>query len=349
MKKRNLSAKEKIHNFYTKNLKKSKIKNIFLIFKKKLDTQKVNSISVAISGGPDSMALAFLSQCYAIKKNIKFSYFTVDHKIRKDSTKEAKIIKKKLKNFGINCKILTWNKNKKISNLQSNARENRYDLIFNQCVKKKINLVLTAHHKGDLYENFFIRLLRGSGLKGLSSFKNLKSKINKNKDVFIFRPLLDFSKNDLEYIASETFNFFIKDPSNENINFLRVKVRKLIYQLNKEGLDFNKFHLTLENLFKSNQTIDFYVKKNIEDNSNYLNNQKKFILNETFFNQPDEVVFRSFSEIIHKIGVENKLTRGSKILNLINYINFSQNFKKKTLSGCIFEKSNKSIIISQEK
>ena len=51
----------------------------------------------------------------------------------------------------------------------------------------------------------------------------------------------------------------------------------------------------------------------------------------------------------HKIGVKNKLTRGSKILNLVNYINFSQNFKKKTLSGCIFEKSNKSIIISQEK
>ena len=114
---------------------------------------------------------------------------------------------------------------------------------------------------------------------------------------------MDFSKNDLVYIASETFNFFIKDPSNENINFLRIKVRKLIYQLNEEGLDFNKFQLTLENLFKSNQTIDFYVKKNIEEKSNYLNNKKIFILNETFFNQPDDVVFRSISEIIHKICI----------------------------------------------
>ena len=348
MNQRNLSAKKKIHNFYFKSLKNSKIKKIYFKFKKNLDIQKSTNMAVAISGGSDSIALAFLSKCYALENNTKFTYFIVDHKIRKESTKEAKITKNKLKTFGIKSEILTCYKKIKKSNLQSAARENRYNLIFNKCFKNKINLVLTAHHMNDMYENFFIRMLRGSGLKGLSSFRNSKTKIKKDKNIFIFRPLLDISKNDLEYISNKTFNFFIKDPSNENEIFLRVKVRKLINQLNKEGLNFGKFKLTLENLFKSNQTIEYYVKKNINFNSKFLKNVNKIIINDNFFNNPDEIVFRSLSELIHKFGNKNQFTRGSKISNLIREINFSQNFQKKTLSGCIFEKTNKSIIISRE-
>ena len=58
--------------------------------------------------------------------------------------------------------------------------------------------------------------------------------------------------------------------------------------------------------------------------------------------------FRSFSELIHNVGNKISYTRGKKILNLISNINSTENFKKKTLSGCIFEKVNKSIIISRE-
>ena len=68
-----------------------------------------------------------------------------------------------------------------------------------------------------------------------------------------------------------------------------------------------------------------------------------------FFNQPEEVVFRSLSKLILKMGNKKSFTRGKKILNLLNDINSNKNFKKKTLSGCILEKVNKSIIISKEK
>ncbi len=349
MKKKNLSAKKKIHNFYLKNLKSTKILKIYSKFKKILDKQNTKNMVAAISGGSDSMALAFLTKCYSIEKNCKFFYFIVDHRLRDDSTKEAKLTKKFLKYYGINCEILTWNRKKKNSNLQSIARENRYGLIFKKCFKKKIKLILTAHHENDLYENFFIRLLRGSGLKGLSSFSSLKAKIKKDKNIFIFRPLINVPKNDLLYITKKTFNFYIKDVSNENDKFLRVKIRKLIDKLNLNGLDLKKFKMTLKNLHKSNETIDFYVKKNIKNNSIVLDSKKSIMINENFFNQPLEIVFRSLSELTHKIGNKDKYTRGSKILNLINDINSSENFKKKTLSGCSFEKLNKSIIISQER
>ena len=348
MKKRNLSAKKKIHNFYLDKLKNPRIKKIYLEFEKNIGEYNSKKFSVAVSGGLDSMALAFLAKCYSLRKNIDYFYFTVDHKLRTASTKEAIQIKKKLKKYGILCEILTWNNNKNFSNLQAKARENRYNLIFQKSLKNKVNLVLTAHQKNDLYENFFIRLLRGSGLKGLSSFQSNKTKIKKFFEVYIVRPLLNISKEDLSYVTRNTFDFNIVDPSNENENFLRIKIRKLINQLKQSGLNFDKFNITLKNLNESNRAIEFYVKKNINENTSYLNKKKIIIINKDFFNQPREVVFRSISTLIHNSGNKNNFTRGKKILSLLNDIGYNKNFKKKTLSGCIFEKVNESIIISKE-
>jgi len=348
MKKRNLSAKKKIHNFYLEKLKNPRIKQVYSKFEKNLLQYNLSKLSIAVSGGSDSMALAFLAKCHSIKKNLNYLYFIVDHKLRSSSTKEAILTKNKLKKFDIICDILTWKNNNSSSNIQAKAREKRYDLIFQKSINNKAKLVLTAHQKNDLYENFFIRLLRGSGLKGLSSFQKHEKKINKNMNVYLLRPLLNISKEDLFYITQNTFKFNIEDPSNNDDHYLRVKIRKLINQLNEDGLTFEKFQNTLRNLGKSNTAIEFYVKKNIEENSKWLNKKKSKIINEIFFNQPDEVIFRSLSELIHNIGNKTSYARGKKILNLINNIISSKNFKKQTLSGCIFEKVNKSIIISKE-
>jgi len=348
MKKTNLSAKKKIHNFYLGKLKNPKIKKIYSEFEKNIRKYNLQKFSIAVSGGTDSMALTFLAKCHSIKKNINYHYFTVDHKLRSNSTKEAMKTKKQLKKHGVICEILTWKNNKNFSNIQAKARENRYELIFKKSLNSGVNMVLTAHQKDDLYENFFIRLLRGSGLKGLSSFQSNKTQIIKNLKVFILRPLINISKDDLSYLTRNTFNFNIQDSSNENDNFLRIKIRKLINQLKQNGLSFEKFNITLKNLNESNKAIEFYVKKNISENTRLLSKKNSIIINEFFFNQPEEVVFRSLSKLIHNKGSKKNYTRGKKIFSLLNDINSSKNFKKKTLSGCILEKVNKSIIISKE-
>jgi tRNA(Ile)-lysidine synthase len=348
MKKKNLSAKKKIHNFYSKKLDNPRIRKIYLNFKKKLSDYKPKKLSVAVSGGADSMALSFLAKCYSLEKNINVSFFIVDHKLRKNSTYEANLVKSKLKQFKIRSEILTIKKKIKSSNLQSFARENRYKLIFKNSLNKKIDIVLTAHHRDDLLENFFIRLLRGSGLKGLISFGKLRSKVYNDDKIFILRPLIDLSKKDLTYVVKHTFDFNVEDPSNFEDKFLRVKIRDLITKLEKEGLSFEKFKLSLDHLGKSNSAIDYYVKKNITNNSNFLIPPQIVVLKEKFLKQPDEIVFRSFSEIIQKVGKRKSYTRGLKVENLINYLRFSKNIKKKTLSGCIIQKINNTVIISKE-
>ncbi len=348
MKKKNLSVKKKIHNFYSKKLSDPKIKKIYLNFKKKLSSHVPNNFCVAVSGGVDSLALSFLAKCYSLEKKQQVYFFIVDHKLRKNSTSEANLVKKKLKSFQISSQILTLKKIKKLKNLQSYARDNRYKLITKHSLNKKIDFILTAHHSDDLLENFFIRLLRGSGLRGLISFDRIKSKIKFEDKILILRPLLDVPKKDLIYLTKNTFNFYVEDPSNFDDKFLRAKVRKLISKLEEDGLTFGGFKLSLNNLSKSNKAIDYYVKKNINDNSNYLTLTKTFILKKNFFKQPDEIVFRSFSDLIQRVGKRNFYARGEKVENLLNDLKFSKKDIKKTLSGCVIQKIEKSVIISPE-
>ena len=128
-----MSAKQKAHNKILKYLKNKEIFSIYKDFKKLLKAS--NSYAVAVSGGPDSLALAYFSKCFSLQNKTKFFYFIVDHRLRKDSGLEAKKVSANLKKFGINCKILTWKGKKPMSNIQSIARYNRYHLIAKECKK----------------------------------------------------------------------------------------------------------------------------------------------------------------------------------------------------------------------
>ena len=316
MKKKSLTAKKRIHKSLLNHLKDIKVNKIFIGLKNYLDKfiNKKNKIGVAISGGPDSLALAYLTKCYLLINKIDSIFFLVDHGLRKESSKEAKNVKLTLKKFDISCTILKWRGNKPNSNIQSIARNARYKLLKNACIRRNIKNILVGHHIDDLYENFFIRLLRGSGLKGLSSF----GETIKDKDNFlILRPLIKFQKKELTYISSLVFNFFIKDPSNANLFFKRIRVRKLISDLYKEGLDIKKLDLTIKNLKIANNSINFYVKKNIKNNTKLVKNKRMIILNENFFEQSQEILFRSVSEVLQKISGRYYSPRGKSIYHSI--------------------------------
>ena len=87
--------------------------------------------------------------------------------------------------------------------------------MISKCKNLGIKHILLGHHQEDLIENFFIRILRGSGLKGLISL----SKKTKLQNVTILRPLLDQKKEDLVFISKKVFDFYVKDPTNMMKNF----------------------------------------------------------------------------------------------------------------------------------
>ena len=341
---KNMSAQNKTHKEILKHLNSKKISKAFEEFSNSLIVKE--NLAVAVSGGPDSLALAYLAKCYSIKNKIKVRYFIVDHKLRKESSQEAKTVKSLLNKIDINCKILRWDGKKPSRNIQAQARDKRYSLLADECKKNDIIYLLLGHHTNDLFENFFIRLVRGSGLKGLISFsKNTKYK---HKDLNILRPLLDLEKDDLLSISKKVFNFFVTDPSNVNSDYKRTRIRNLLKALVKEGLDKNKLKLTINNLKDSDKSIKFYVKRNLENNTVFLKKSNICILSYNFFDQSHEIIFRSLTTVIHKLGKNYYPVRGKSINELIKRIN-TKSFSKVTLGGCFVDRVNDTILISKEK
>ena len=338
---KNLNVSSKTHKFLLNKLKDKRTSQIYKKFEDNLPTNE--NFIVAVSGGPDSLALSYLAKIYSIKKSLNIKYFMIDHKLRKDSTTEANFVKKKLKKYLINLNILTWHGKKPNKNLQSIARDKRYKLLVKKTKEFKIKNILLGHHLDDLFENFFIRILRGSGLKGLIS---LDRETHKNQ-INLIRPLIKIDKKDLIYISNYIFGSYIKDPSNEDDNFKRVKVRNFLKQLSLEGFDRKKFFLTIKNLKIANENIKFYVKKNLEKNITILQKQNNFILKEDFFSQSEEVVFRSFVDVIKFVGKKYYPVRGKKIGRIINLIGTKTSFKV-TLGGCVIKKVNGTVLLSKE-
>ena len=133
---KNLNVSRKTHSFLLNKLKDKRTLKIYKKFESELALN--NDFLVAVSGGPDSLALSFLSKIYSIKKSVDVKYFIVDHKLRKNSTSEAKYVQKKLKNFFIKLNILTWRGLKPKKNIQSIAREKRYLLLTDRAKKYTI-------------------------------------------------------------------------------------------------------------------------------------------------------------------------------------------------------------------
>ena len=344
MRKKSLSVKKTILKKNLLKISDKKIINIYQRFKKNIVMLNDKSkLSAGISGGPDSMALAYFLKLYSLEKKVRINYYHVDHGLRSSSNYEALMVKKNLKLLNINLKILKWKGHKPKSNIQSKARKSRYNLINGKLNKNFINVIFLGHTEDDLIENFLIRLCRGSGLKGFVSFN---SKLIENNGIYLCRPLLNCSKNELEYTSQKIFNFYLKDPSNKDFKYKRSRIREIIHKLKEEKFNFKKIKLTISNLTKSNDVIEFYVNNNLDKNTIYL--KKKFvILKHNFFFQPDEIIFRSFSKILNDVGGKYYPSRGKKILEMIHRI-VSKKFSKSTLSGCTIEKTKKLTIIYPE-
>ena len=319
------------------------LEEIYLKFKKKIKSLKKKKILIAVSGGPDSLALVALSKIYSLEDKIKFYYVLIDHKIRKNSSKEAKQVKTLLKKNNIKLTIISNNIliNK---NIQGQARTIRYGLILNFCKKQKISAIITAHNLEDQVETFFIRLSRGSGLTGLSSIQPI-SKLDKN--VKLFRPLLDVKKKFLIRISLNFFGKYFKDPSNKNPKYLRTKVRNLEKPLKKSGIIYDQVIKSINNLASSKAILDDYYQQIFKDiskksNASILIDFKKFKkLNE-------EIKIRVINDSIRQLKRNYYNLRSRKVVNLIERIE-KKNYSKLTLGGCLILKIEQYLLFKKEK
>lgn len=179
---------------------------------------------VALSGGSDSMALLMLTQAFCNERGGRLTAVTVDHKLRPESSAEAKQVAKWLKFRGVDHQILEWNHPGKVDgNLQANARRARYCLLEAACRELGATVLLTGHTEDDQAETVALREQRGAGVVGLAA---MAVKRPLNSELMLVRPLLTTPKEALrEYLVAHS-QPWVEDPSNENEVFDRIRIRK---------------------------------------------------------------------------------------------------------------------------
>jgi tRNA(Ile)-lysidine synthase len=186
---------------------------------------------LAVSGGPDSLALLYLITEWRKRlgeraPNVRVA--TVDHGLREESAREAEIVAEHCAALGLPHTTLRWEGAKPARGIPNAARNARYALLDAHArTFSDTSAVITAHHQDDQAETVFMRLARGGGVDALAAMRNERA-ISKGSPVRLVRPLLGFSKAQLIATLSVRGVSWLDDPANSNMTFERARVRQTL-------------------------------------------------------------------------------------------------------------------------
>lgn len=188
---------------------------------------------LAVSGGPDSVALMLLCAQWAERGAHEIAVATVDHGLRDAARAEAQQVGEWSHALGFPHHLLTWEGDKPSTRIQERAREARYALLERCADEIGASAIVTAHHADDQAETILFRLARGSGVSGLAGMAD-ESRCG---TVALLRPLLRFPKSALVEICEKVGHAFFSDPSNADEIYARARLRQLLPTLAQQGLD----------------------------------------------------------------------------------------------------------------
>jgi tRNA(Ile)-lysidine synthase len=192
-------------------------------------------IALAVSGGPDSLALMLLAAEYAqlTGGHGRFAVYSVDHGLRSEAAAEVAFVVREAGRLGFFARGLTWDGEKPATGIQEAARLARYRLLAAAMQHDGAEVLVTAHHLGDQAETVLMRLAHGSGIEGLRGMDYF-AEIG---GLRIVRPLLAIDPLDLRAVVDRAGLVPVADPSNADLDYERVRWRQMLPQLAALGLD----------------------------------------------------------------------------------------------------------------
>ena len=224
------------------------------------DLEKYPALLLAVSGGPDSIALMVLAARWrkALPRKPELIVATVDHGLRPESRREAAGAAKLAGKLGLAHRTLRWTGAKPKTGLPQAARLARYALLSQAARKAGAAHILTAHTLDDQAETVLIRMSRGSGLTGLAAMAR-ESNVPGSGTIKLVRPLLDIPKARLIATLRAEKIPFADDPSNRDPRFTRARLRGLMPQLAEEGLDARRLSQLARRLKRADGAIETAV------------------------------------------------------------------------------------------
>jgi len=225
--------------------------------------ENLRGLVLAVSGGSDSTALLVMAARWAKqlkKRRPKLLAVTINHGLRAESAREAAAVKRLARQLGVPHRTLSWRGNKPKTGLQETARLARYVLLAQAALREGYEHVLTAHTLDDQAETVLFRLARGSGVTGLAGMAYASPlPAGRQGTIFLVRPLLHVAKSRLIATLKVAGVGHNDDPSNSDPRFTRTRLRTVMPELAREGLDARCLARLAKRMRRAEATIEFAV------------------------------------------------------------------------------------------
>jgi len=302
------------------------------------------SVALAVSGGPDSIALMHLACRWANvlgRSRSTLSVLTVDHGLRPEGKQEAAFVAEEAAKLGLTHATLTWGGVKPKTGIQAAARRARYALMAGHCRSHGLACLVTAHTEDDQAETFLMRLRRGSGLDGLAAM----APVSAYDGLPLIRPLLGISKARLfAYLRAGSLPF-IRDPSNDNQAFERVRLRTAMKALALAGIQKPMLARAAFRLGRAREALDAAASAYLEESFTVRSLGQAETGPEAFFALPDEIALRVLAEALALIGGKDAPPQMAKVERLLKDLSRQ---REASLGGCLISLGRNSLRFYRE-
>lgn len=258
----------------------------------------VKKLAVACSGGPDSLCLALLCHEWGRAHGIAVTALIVDHRLRPESSAEARQSQAWLKAAGLPAIILPWRGKKPAGNRQALARQARYDLLETWCQSQGVAHLLLAQHRDDQAETLLLRAARGSGVDGLAGMA--PSSVS-TAGIIRLRPLLAVPKSRLLATLQARGQPWAEDPSNHNPAYARSGARAALPLLGTEAAAH--LALTARNLARARAALEQIAAERLAASVAFEPAAGlAWIEPGIMLAGPDEIALRALDRLLRRIG-----------------------------------------------
>nr|WP_246220340.1 tRNA lysidine(34) synthetase TilS [Parvibaculum indicum] len=307
------------------------------------------NIAVALSGGPDSLALLLHAARWAKRrKGASVLALTVDHGLRAEAAKEAARAGAQARALGVSHRILKWQGKKPSHGIQAAAREARYALMAAACRKAGIGDLLLAHHLEDQAETFLLRLARGSGVDGLSAMAAARDYDGQAPRLRLLRPLLDVPRARLAAGVAKAGLTPAQDPSNEDERYERVRLRRALPQLAEIGLDAATLARSAERMARAREALDGEAARFMSLHGLQTDWGSALIEREALAAAPDEIALRVLARLGRTVGGGAFPPRDEALRAILDAVRAGGLGRGRTLSGCKFADKGRHVAVTRE-
>jgi tRNA(Ile)-lysidine synthase len=288
-------------------------------------------VLIAVSGGPDSVALLGLYAEARRGANLPDAHVaTVDHGLRAASAEEAMTVAAMAQALDLPHSTLLWTGRKPATGIQEAAREARYRLLARHAHAVGAEAVLVAHTLDDQAETVLMRLMRGSGLKGLGGMDGRTL----SHGIGLFRPFLSVPKSRLIATCQDRGWDYVTDPANTNPGFLRARLRLLAPVLAKDGLTPERLCTLATRMRRADEALDAAALAAMEACRIWQRGATLYDA-EKLADQPEEIIVRAF---LHFIAI-GRDADGGGYLRLERVETLADAFKTAVQRGLTFRRN----------